>query len=145
MPHDVDLLPCPERVRSAQNTEESTSCTLSTKIQPDSSGSSPAMTSPCFPGAMQREALAQRCFAEPGSPKTRRFVRPRLCSAPLREELRAVLRPGNQRNLLILFTLEAMAKHPARKSATANSPIVDVAAEDGEHVEPPPAEIVEAD
>src|SRR5947209_15240006 len=43
MPHDVDLLPCPERVRSAQNTEESTSCTLSTKIQPDSSGLVPTV------------------------------------------------------------------------------------------------------
>jgi hypothetical protein len=45
-----------------------------------------------FPGAMQRSS---RCFAEPGSPETPRFVRPRLCSAPLREELRAALRPGN--------------------------------------------------
>src|SRR5437588_3755749 len=43
MPHGVDFLPCPERVRSAQNTEESTSCTLSTKIQPDSSGLDPAI------------------------------------------------------------------------------------------------------
>src|SRR5260370_15158441 len=31
MPHGVDLLRCLERVRSAQNTEESSSCTLSTK------------------------------------------------------------------------------------------------------------------
>ena len=44
MPHGVDLLRCLERVRSAQNTEESTSCTLSIKIEPDSRGSSPAMT-----------------------------------------------------------------------------------------------------
>src|SRR6185312_16393999 len=44
MPHGVDLLRCLERVRSARNTEESTSCTLSTKIEPDSRGSSPAMT-----------------------------------------------------------------------------------------------------
>src|SRR5947209_15901525 len=43
MPHGVDFLPCPERVRSAQNTEESTSCTLSTKIEPDSSGLDPAI------------------------------------------------------------------------------------------------------
>src|SRR5665213_2084539 len=44
MPHGVDLLRCLERVRSAQNTEESTSCTLSIKIEPDSRGTSPAMT-----------------------------------------------------------------------------------------------------
>src|SRR5689334_20736671 len=44
MPHGVDLLRCLERVRSAQNTEESTSCTLSTKIEPDSRGSSRGMT-----------------------------------------------------------------------------------------------------
>src|SRR5437899_5866437 len=53
MPHGVDLLRCLERVRSAQNTEESTSCTLSIKIEPDSRGSSPAMTNerglPLFP------------------------------------------------------------------------------------------------
>src|SRR5437588_7434236 len=67
MPHGVDFLPCPERVRSAQNTEESTSCTLSTKIQPDSSGSSPAMTGWGVwygPGsAQQRE---ERCEPRPG-------------------------------------------------------------------------------
>src|SRR6185437_12835974 len=44
MPHGVDLLPCLERVRSAQNAEESTSCTLSTKIEPDSRGTRPGMT-----------------------------------------------------------------------------------------------------
>src|SRR2546430_2690691 len=44
MPHGADLLRCLERVRSAQNTEESTSCTLSTTIEPDSRGTSPAMT-----------------------------------------------------------------------------------------------------
>src|SRR5450631_4787296 len=44
MPHGVDLLQCLERVRSAQNTEESTSCTLSTKIEPDTRGTGPAMT-----------------------------------------------------------------------------------------------------
>src|SRR5436190_18861837 len=44
MQHGVVLLPCPERVRSARNAEESTSCTLSTKIEPDSRGSSPGMT-----------------------------------------------------------------------------------------------------
>src|SRR6185503_14730467 len=44
MPHDVDLLRRLERVRSARNTEESASCTLSTKIEPDSRGTSPAMT-----------------------------------------------------------------------------------------------------
>src|SRR3954471_2871406 len=56
MPHDVDLLPCPERVRSAQNTEESTSCTLSTKIQPDSSGLDPAIH-------LLRKILAKRMDA----------------------------------------------------------------------------------
>src|SRR6266705_1864254 len=45
MPHGADLLRCLERVRSAQNTEESTSCTLSIKIEPDSRGTSPGMTS----------------------------------------------------------------------------------------------------
>src|SRR5665213_1242437 len=45
MPHGMDLLRCLERVRSAQNTEESTSCTLSIKIEPDSRGTSPGMTS----------------------------------------------------------------------------------------------------
>src|ERR1700735_3984662 len=44
MPHGADFLRCLERVRSAQNTEESTPCTLSTKIEPDSRGTSPAMT-----------------------------------------------------------------------------------------------------
>src|SRR4029077_14958929 len=38
MPHGVDLRRCLERVRSAQNTEESTSCTLSIKIEPDGRG-----------------------------------------------------------------------------------------------------------
>src|ERR1700721_3128506 len=47
MPHGADLLRCLERVRSAQNTEESTPCTLSTKIEPDSRGTSPAMTRSC--------------------------------------------------------------------------------------------------
>ena len=36
--HGVVSFPCLERVRSAQNTEESTSCTLSTKNQPDKPG-----------------------------------------------------------------------------------------------------------
>src|SRR5437867_7871809 len=44
MPHGADLLRCLERVRSAQNTEESTSCSLSIKIEPDTRGTSPAMT-----------------------------------------------------------------------------------------------------
>src|SRR5437899_1968206 len=44
MPHGADLLRCLERVRSAQNTEESTSCTLSIKIEPDTRGTSPGMT-----------------------------------------------------------------------------------------------------
>src|SRR5258705_11389366 len=43
MPHGVDLLRCLERVRSAQNTEESTSCTLSIKIEPDSRGLVPGI------------------------------------------------------------------------------------------------------
>ncbi|QAU47703.1 helix-turn-helix domain-containing protein [Bradyrhizobium guangzhouense] len=38
MPHGVDFLPCLERVRSARNTEESPSCTLSTTIEPDTRG-----------------------------------------------------------------------------------------------------------
>src|SRR6266540_5026538 len=42
--HGVALLPCLERLRSAQNTEESTSCTPSTKIEPDSRGTRPGMT-----------------------------------------------------------------------------------------------------
>src|SRR5690242_2009233 len=44
MQHDVRFLPCLDRVRSDRSAEESTSCTLSTKIEPDSRGSSPAMT-----------------------------------------------------------------------------------------------------
>src|ERR1700722_4990753 len=43
MPHGADLLRCLERVRSAQNTEESTPCTLSTKIEPDSRGLVPGI------------------------------------------------------------------------------------------------------
>jgi vitamin B12/bleomycin/antimicrobial peptide transport system ATP-binding/permease protein len=38
-----------------------------------------------------------------------------------------------------------MAKHPAKKSAKKKPPIVEVAAEDGDHVEPPPPEVVEPD
>src|SRR5207245_2906368 len=43
MPHGADLLRCLERVRSAQNTEESTSCTLSIKIEPDTRGLDPGI------------------------------------------------------------------------------------------------------
>src|SRR5207245_7778796 len=43
MPHGADLLRCLERVRSAQNTEESTSCTLSIKIEPDTRGLVPGI------------------------------------------------------------------------------------------------------
>jgi len=43
---------------------------------------------------MQRIALAKHCFAESGPYQHRRSLRPRLCSAPLREVLRAALRPG---------------------------------------------------
>src|SRR4051812_16067852 len=45
------------------------------------------------PGAMQRVALAKRCFAEPGPYRT---PAPRLCSAPGREERPAALRPGHE-------------------------------------------------
>src|SRR3954468_17754127 len=38
-----------------------------------------------------------------------------------------------------------MAKHPAKKSAARKSPIVEVTAEDGDHIEPPPPELVEPD
>ena len=38
-----------------------------------------------------------------------------------------------------------MAKHPAKKPAADKAPIIDVVAEDGEHVEPPPPELVEPD
>jgi putative ATP-binding cassette transporter len=42
-----------------------------------------------------------------------------------------------------------MAKHPAKKAAAKNAkkkpPIVDVVAEDGDHVDPPPPEVVETD
>src|SRR3954447_18837192 len=37
---------------------------------------------PRFPGALQRSS---RCSAEPASYQTPHFVRPRLCSAPLRK------------------------------------------------------------
>ena len=61
-----------------------------------------------FPGAMQRVALAKRCFAEPGPILA--FLcghGPRLCSAPLREVLRAALRPGNE--------VARAARHPLRR------------------------------
>jgi putative ATP-binding cassette transporter len=38
-----------------------------------------------------------------------------------------------------------MGKHPAKKPAADKAPIIDVVAEDGEHVEPPPPELVEPD
>src|SRR4051794_8023515 len=39
-----------------------------------------------------------------------------------------------------------MARHPAKKTAGADKPpIPEVAAEDGDHLEPPPPEIVESD
>src|SRR3981081_4310195 len=38
-----------------------------------------------------------------------------------------------------------MAKHPGKESAARKSPIVEVVAEDGDHVEPPPPEVVEPD
>src|SRR3954462_14393999 len=44
------------------------------------------------PDALQRPS---RCCAEPGPLRTPNLVRPRLCSAPRREERRAALRPGN--------------------------------------------------
>jgi hypothetical protein len=60
-------------------------------------GSSPAMTSARVPGAMQRVALAKRCFAEPGP----RFLYPTATGTPAlqrtaSQELRAALRPGTQ-------------------------------------------------
>src|SRR6185436_5022777 len=56
MPHGADLLRCLERVRSAQNTEESTSCTLSIKIEPDSRGLVPAIH-------VSRSVIPGRCAA----------------------------------------------------------------------------------
>src|SRR5918995_3774621 len=44
MPHGVDPLSCPGRRQIALDPDESTPCALSTKTQPDSSGSSPGMT-----------------------------------------------------------------------------------------------------
>jgi hypothetical protein len=44
VPHGVDPLPCPERRQIALNREESTPCAMSTKIKPDSRGSSPGVT-----------------------------------------------------------------------------------------------------
>jgi putative ATP-binding cassette transporter len=38
-----------------------------------------------------------------------------------------------------------MAKHPAKKSAAKKAPIVEVVSEEGDHVEPPPPEVVEPD
>src|SRR4051794_7818512 len=40
----LDPSPCPKTSPNAWNTEESTPCALSIKIEPDSRGSSPAMT-----------------------------------------------------------------------------------------------------
>src|SRR4051794_8797266 len=46
---------------------------------------------------MRRVGLAKRCFAEPGPAFFgRKQPEPRLSSAPLRKELRAALRPGNE-------------------------------------------------
>jgi hypothetical protein len=54
----------------------------------------------CFPAAMQRAALREALLREtPGSLRTMSFVRPRLCSAPGREERPAALRPGNGHRL----------------------------------------------
>ena len=41
----LDPSPCPKTSPNAWNTEESTPCALSTKIEPDSRGTSPVMTS----------------------------------------------------------------------------------------------------
>src|SRR5258708_34721465 len=41
----LDPSPCPKTSPNAWSTEESTPCALSTKIEPDSRGSSPGMTS----------------------------------------------------------------------------------------------------
>src|SRR5450755_530476 len=76
MPHGVDLLQCLERVRSAQNTEESTSCTLSTKIEPDTRGSSPGMTS-AFCGARQevlRTLIPYSIFKQPKTIRCRAVI-----------------------------------------------------------------------
>jgi hypothetical protein len=43
----------------------------------------------------RRRCSTKRCFAEPGPLRIPSLVRPRLCSAPRREERRAALRPGN--------------------------------------------------
>src|SRR5579862_1724577 len=69
MPHGVGLLQCLERVRSAQNTEESTSCTLSTKIEPDTRGLDPAIH-------LLRETLAKSdgCPGHPSTLKLRRVL-----------------------------------------------------------------------
>src|SRR5258708_10944679 len=66
MPHDVVLLPCLERVRSARNAEESTSCTQSSKIEPDSRGSSPGTTpsvlQQCGPAELRRGVAPVACW-----------------------------------------------------------------------------------
>jgi hypothetical protein len=71
------------------------------------------------PGAMQRVALAKRCFAEPG---------PRFSRRALREELRAALRPGHECVItpapadhgapLRRHSPPLLPHHPARRNAS---------------------------
>ena len=50
------------------------------------------------PGRDAARSSCKRCFAEPG-PRLSKQAGPRLCSAPLREGLRAALRPGNAKSI----------------------------------------------
>src|SRR3954453_16092219 len=51
-------------------------------------------------------------------PKRRRSLRPRLCSAPRREELRAALRPGH--GYLVLPSLSYCARNAQRSLASCS-------------------------
>src|SRR4030088_1670434 len=74
MPHGVDLLRCLERVRSARNTEESTSCTLSTKNEPDSRGLVPGMTTTNSEQKIKCEAVVAVGALDPGVPYESRWA-----------------------------------------------------------------------
>src|SRR4029079_17875454 len=55
----LDPSPCPKTSPNAWNTEESTPCALSTKIKPDSRGSSPRMTTALLETITPPEAIGQ--------------------------------------------------------------------------------------
>jgi hypothetical protein len=66
MAHGVALLPYLGTLANARNAEESTPCTLSRKIKPDSHGSSPGMTPSMRRGSMTKiETLRKKWMKDP--------------------------------------------------------------------------------